>query len=170
MIERAQGCTLYDTDGNAYIDGVSSLWCTVHGHRHPAIDAAVRAQLDRVAHSTMLGLSHPGAAELAARLVAIAPPGLERVFYSDNGSTAAEVALKMAYQYWQQRGADAAHRVRLPARRLPRRHDRLGLGRRHRPLPRDVPPAAVRRPTRPSPATRPTCGGCSRRTASASRR
>jgi adenosylmethionine-8-amino-7-oxononanoate aminotransferase len=104
MIERGQGSMLYDTDGNAYIDGVSSLWCTVHGHRHPVIDAAVRAQLDRVAHSTMLGLSHPGAAKLAARLVEIAPPGLERVFYSDNGSTAAEVAVKMAYQYWQQRG------------------------------------------------------------------
>jgi adenosylmethionine---8-amino-7-oxononanoate aminotransferase len=104
LIERAEGCTLYDTDGNAYIDGVSSLWCNVHGHAHPAIDAAVRAQLDRVAHSTMLGLSHPGAALLAERLVALAPPGLERVFYSDNGSTAAEVAVKMAYQYWQHRG------------------------------------------------------------------
>jgi adenosylmethionine---8-amino-7-oxononanoate aminotransferase len=104
MIERGQGSMLYDTDGQAYIDGVSSLWCTVHGHGHPVIDAAVRAQLDRVAHSTMLGLSHPGAAKLAARLVEIAPPGLERVFYSDNGSTAAEVAVKMAYQYWQQRG------------------------------------------------------------------
>jgi len=104
LIERAEGCTLYDTDGNAYLDGVSSLWCTVHGHRHPRLDAAVRTQLDRVAHSTMLGLSHPGAAELAARLVALAPPGLQRVFYSDNGSTAAEVAVKMAYQHWQQRG------------------------------------------------------------------
>ena len=100
MIERAAGCMLYDTDGNEYIDGVSSLWCTVHGHRHPVIDAAVKAQLDRVAHSTMLGLSHPGAVELATRLAAIAPPGLERVFFSDNGSTAAEVAVKMAYQYW----------------------------------------------------------------------
>ena len=60
LIERGAGCTLYDTDGNAYLDGVSSLWCTVHGHRHPRIDAAIRAQLDRVAHSTMLGLSHPG--------------------------------------------------------------------------------------------------------------
>src|SRR5215217_3303773 len=97
MIERADGCTLYDTDGNAYIDGVSSLWCTVHGHRHPVIDAAVKAQLDRIAHSTMLGLSHPGAARLADR-------GLRRVFYSDNGSTAVEVAVKMAYQYWRQRG------------------------------------------------------------------
>jgi adenosylmethionine-8-amino-7-oxononanoate aminotransferase len=104
MIERGEGSMLFDTDGNAYIDGVSSLWCTVHGHRHPVIDAAIRAQLDRVAHSTMLGLSHPGAAELAARLVEIAPEGLSRVFYSDNGSTAAEVAVKMAYQHWQLRG------------------------------------------------------------------
>jgi adenosylmethionine---8-amino-7-oxononanoate aminotransferase len=104
MIERGKGSMLYDTDGNAYIDGVSSLWCTVHGHRHPVIDAAIRSQLDRIAHSTMLGLSHPGAAELAARLVGIAPDGLSRVFYSDNGSTAAEVAVKMAYQHWQLRG------------------------------------------------------------------
>jgi adenosylmethionine-8-amino-7-oxononanoate aminotransferase len=104
MIERGNGSTLYDTDGNAYIDGVSSLWCTVHGHRHPVIDAAVKAQLDRVAHSTMLGLSHPGAALLGDRLVQLAPRGLRRVFYSDNGSTAVEVAVKMAYQYWRQRG------------------------------------------------------------------
>jgi adenosylmethionine---8-amino-7-oxononanoate aminotransferase len=104
IIERGEGCVLYDTDANAYLDGVSSLWCNVHGHGHPAIDAAVRAQLDRVAHSTMLGLSHPAAIELAQRLVQITPPGLSRVFYSDNGSTAAEVALKMAFQYWRHRG------------------------------------------------------------------
>ncbi|MEA2223676.1 MAG: adenosylmethionine---8-amino-7-oxononanoate aminotransferase [Solirubrobacteraceae bacterium] len=104
IIERAQGCTLFDTDGNGYLDGVSSLWCNVHGHGHPAIDRAVREQLERVAHTTMLGLSHPGAIELADRLVALAPRGLERVFYSDNGSTAAEVALKMAFQYWRHRG------------------------------------------------------------------
>jgi adenosylmethionine---8-amino-7-oxononanoate aminotransferase len=104
IVARAQGCTLYDTDGNAYIDGISSLWCTVHGHAHPAIDAAVRAQLGRVAHTTMLGLTHQPAIELAQRLVEIAPPGLSRVFYSDNGSTAAEVALKMAFQYWRHRG------------------------------------------------------------------
>jgi adenosylmethionine-8-amino-7-oxononanoate aminotransferase len=104
VIERAQGTTLYDSDGNAYIDGVSSLWCNVHGHRHPAIDAAVRDQLDRVAHSTMLGLSHPPAIELAERLLALAPAGLTRVFYSDSGSTAVEVALKMAFQWWAQRG------------------------------------------------------------------
>src|ERR687896_762806 len=76
-------------------------------HRHPDIDAAIHEQVDRVAHSTMLGLTHPGAAELAARLVEIAPPGLSRVFYSESGSTAVEIALKMAFQYWQQRGESA---------------------------------------------------------------
>ena len=104
MIESAEGTELIDSEGRRYLDGVSSLWCNVHGHRHPAIDEAVRAQLDRVAHSTMLGLSHSGGAELAARLVEIAPPGLQRVFYSDSGSTAVEIALKMAFQYWQHRG------------------------------------------------------------------
>jgi len=104
IVERAAGCMLYDTEGNAYIDGTASLWCNVHGHAHPAIDAAVRDQLERVAHTTMLGLTHPPAIELAQRLVAIAPPGLSRVFYSDNGSTATEVALKMAFQYWRHRG------------------------------------------------------------------
>ena len=104
IIAHARGTTLYDTDGNAYVDGVSSLWCTVHGHRHPALDAAVRRQLDQVAHTTMLGLSHPAAIELGARLVDLAPAGLRRVFYSDSGSTAVEVALKMAYQWWAQQG------------------------------------------------------------------
>jgi adenosylmethionine-8-amino-7-oxononanoate aminotransferase len=104
MIQAAEGTDLIDTRGRRYLDGVSSLWCNVHGHRHPEIDAAVREQLDRVAHSTMLGLSHPGASELAARLTEIAPDGLSRVFYSDSGSTAVEVALKMAFQFWQHRG------------------------------------------------------------------
>jgi adenosylmethionine-8-amino-7-oxononanoate aminotransferase len=104
VIDHAEGTNLYDTDGNAYIDGVSSLWCNVHGHRHPAIDAAIRDQLGRVGHSTMLGLSHAPAIELAERLVAIAPAGLTRVFYSDSGSTAVEIALKMAFQWWAQRG------------------------------------------------------------------
>jgi adenosylmethionine-8-amino-7-oxononanoate aminotransferase len=102
VIESADGVWLTDAAGRRYIDGISSLWCNVHGHRHPGIDAAVRAQLERVSHSTMLGLSHPGAEELARRLVALAPPGLTRVFYSDSGSTAVEIALKMAFQYWQQ--------------------------------------------------------------------
>ncbi len=111
VIERGEGCYLIDADGKRYLDGHSSLWCNVHGHRHPVIDAAIREQIDRVSHSTMLGLSHPGAAELAARLVAIAPPGLSRVFYSDSGATAAEIALKMAFQYHQQRGGEHARRT-----------------------------------------------------------
>jgi adenosylmethionine---8-amino-7-oxononanoate aminotransferase len=110
IIDRAEGSWLFDTDGNAYLDGVSSLWCNVHGHRHPALDAAVRAQLDRVAHSTMLGLAHPAAIELAERLIAIAPAGLTRVFYSDSGSAAVEIALKMAFQWWAQRGAPERRR------------------------------------------------------------
>jgi adenosylmethionine-8-amino-7-oxononanoate aminotransferase len=109
-IERAEGAWLVDTEGRRYIDGVSSLWCNLHGHRHPHIDAAVREQLDRVAHSTTLGLSHPPADALARRLVEVAPgagsssrsPRLTRAFFSDSGSTAVEVALKMAFQYWQQ--------------------------------------------------------------------
>jgi len=104
VVDRAEGTNLVDTDGNVYIDGVSSLWCNVHGHRHPAIDAAIREQLDRVSHSTMLGLSHEPAIRLAQRLVAIAPDRLQRVFYSDSGSSAVEVALKMAFQWWAQRG------------------------------------------------------------------
>ena len=104
VIVAGDGCVLYDATGEAYLDGTSSLWCNVHGHRHPTIDAAIRAQLDRVAHTTMLGLSHPPAIELAERLVELAPPGLQRVFFSDNGSTANEIALKMAYQWHHQRG------------------------------------------------------------------
>jgi adenosylmethionine-8-amino-7-oxononanoate aminotransferase len=111
MIERGEGSYLIDDRGRRYLDGVSSLWCTVHGHRHPGIDAAVADQLGKVAHSTMLGLSHPGAAELAGRLVDLAPPGLSRVFYSESGSTAVEIALKMAFQYQQQRGGQHARRT-----------------------------------------------------------
>jgi adenosylmethionine---8-amino-7-oxononanoate aminotransferase len=111
MIERAEGAHLIGSDGRRYLDGTAALWCNVHGHRHPTIDRAVHEQLDRVAHSTMLGLSHPGAAELAARLIEIAPPGLTRAFYSDSGSTAAEIALKMAFQYQQQRGGEHTRRT-----------------------------------------------------------
>jgi adenosylmethionine-8-amino-7-oxononanoate aminotransferase len=102
IIERARGCLLVDTDGNEYIDGVSSLWCNVHGHRVPELDAAIREQLERVAHSTLLGIANVPAIQLARRLVELAPPGLNRVFFSDDGATAVEVALKMAFQYWRQ--------------------------------------------------------------------
>jgi len=103
IIERAQGCTLFDIDGRAYLDGVSSLWCNVHGHRHPKLDAAIREQLEKVAHVTSLGMSNPTTIELAKRLADIAPAGLDRIFFSDSGATSVEVALKMAFQYWQQR-------------------------------------------------------------------
>jgi adenosylmethionine-8-amino-7-oxononanoate aminotransferase len=111
MIERAEGSYLIDEEGRRYLDGVSSLWCNVHGHRHAGIDAAISKQLEKVAHSTMLGLSHPGAADLASRLVDLAPEGLSRVFYSESGSTAVEIALKMAFQYQQQRGGQHTRRA-----------------------------------------------------------
>ena len=107
VIASGKGCTLVDVDGKKYLDGVSSLWCNVHGHARKEINAAMKRQLDRVAHATFLGLSNPPAIELAERLVGIAPKGLTRVFYSDNGSTAVEVACKMAFQYWRQNGKPA---------------------------------------------------------------
>lgn len=102
IIEKAYGCTLVDIDGREFIDGVSSLWCNVHGHRHPQLNAAIHAQLDKVAHVTSLGMSNPTTICLARRLVDLAPTGLEHVFFSDDGATAVEVALKMAFQYWRQ--------------------------------------------------------------------
>jgi adenosylmethionine-8-amino-7-oxononanoate aminotransferase len=115
IIERAEGVYLYDLQGRRYLDGVSSLWCNVHGHRHPSLDAAVRAQLDRVAHTTLLGASHPSAIELARRLVERAPEGLTRVFFSDDGATAVEVALKLAFQYWRQKPDPEPSRTRFIA-------------------------------------------------------
>lgn len=105
IIEEARGCYLKDTDGIWYLDGVSSLWVNVHGHRKPEIDLAIARQMRKSAHSTLLGLAHPPAIDLARELVKIAPEGLGKVFYSDNGSTAVEIALKMAYQYWQHQGS-----------------------------------------------------------------
>ncbi len=103
IIERAHGCTLVDSAGNEFLDGTSSMWCNVHGHRNPRLDAALREQLKRVAHVTNLGMSNPTTIRLARRLVELAPPGLEHVFFSDSGASAVEVALKMAFQYWRQR-------------------------------------------------------------------
>src|SRR3954471_10172290 len=106
IIARAEGNELIDTDGRRYLDGVSSLWVNLHGHHRRELDDAVRAQLDRVAHTTLLGLGNVPSIELAERLVAVAPDGLQKVFYSDSGSTAVEVALKIAFQYQRQRGRD----------------------------------------------------------------
>jgi adenosylmethionine-8-amino-7-oxononanoate aminotransferase len=100
VITAADGMHLIDSDGHRYLDGVSSLWCNVHGHRVPEIDQAIRDQLGKVAHTTMLGLASEPAILLAERLVKLAPPGLTKVFYSDAGATATEVAFKLAAQYW----------------------------------------------------------------------
>src|SRR5512134_518979 len=94
VVDEADGVHLVDTLGNRFLDGISSLWCNVHGHRVPEIDAAIREQLDRVGHSTLLGLSSRPSIELARKLASLAPPGLTKVFYSDSGATAVEVALK----------------------------------------------------------------------------
>lgn len=104
VIERAEGNYLIDSDGRRYFDGVSSLWCNVHGHGRRELIEAIRNQLDAVAHTTMLGLTSVPATVLAKRLIELAPEGLRRVFYSDSGATAVEIALKMAFEYWQLRG------------------------------------------------------------------
>ncbi len=104
VIERGEGSYLIDTRGRRYLDGVSSLWVTVHGHRKKELDAVLIEQAGKLAHSTMLGLSNVPAVALAQKLVSIAPKGLEKVFYSDNGSTSVEIAVKMSYQYWQNVG------------------------------------------------------------------
>jgi adenosylmethionine-8-amino-7-oxononanoate aminotransferase len=104
IIVDGDGAYLIDIHGNRYLDGVSSLWCNVHGHRRPELDAALHAQANHVAHSTLLGLANVPSIVLAQRLAAIAPGRLTRVFYSDAGATAVEIALKIAFQYWQLRG------------------------------------------------------------------
>ena len=104
VIANGDGNYLVDRHGRRYLDGVSSLWCNVHGHRHPRLDRALREQMDRLAHSTFLGLTHEPGIRLAAELLEVVPPNLKRVFYSDSGSTAVEIALKQSFQYWQLTG------------------------------------------------------------------
>src|SRR5512140_310305 len=101
VVDRAEGVHLVDTLGNRYLDGVSSLWCNVHGHRVPEIDQAIRDQLDRVAHSTLLGLASTASIECAEQLLRWTPPGLTRVFFSDAGATSVEIAIKIAFQHHQ---------------------------------------------------------------------
>jgi adenosylmethionine-8-amino-7-oxononanoate transaminase len=96
----ASGVYLYTEDGRRILDGISSWWVNIHGHAHPALNAALAAQAARLEHVMFAGCTHPPAVDLAERLVSVLPPGLTRVFYSDNGSTAVEVAVKLAVQYW----------------------------------------------------------------------
>ena len=102
VVQSAAGCRLTDIHGNEVIDGVSSLWCNVHGHRHPALDRAIKDQVDLVSHVTNLGASQTRTIQLAKRLVDVTPAGLNHVFFCSDGANAIEVALKMAFQYWQQ--------------------------------------------------------------------
>lgn len=126
VIDRAQGVWLYDMDGRRYLDGVSSLWANIHGHRVPEIDRAIVKQLGRAAHSTYLGLAHEPGALLAKRLIECAPKGLNRVFYSDSGSEAMEIALKMAFQFWQQRKPHTPRKTKFVAFQNSYHGDTLG--------------------------------------------
>ena len=111
VITHGKGAWLYDSDGRRYLDGNSSIWTNIHGHAHPSINAAIASQLEQAAHTSFLGFTHPNAIELAERLCAFFPKdSLERVFFSDNGSTAIECALKMAIQYRMQTGEPERHR------------------------------------------------------------
>lgn len=109
VIKKGRGIYLYDSNGKRYIDGVSSLWTNVHGHRNRFLDLAIQRQLKKVAHTTFLGLTHEPGIRLAEAIIRIAPKNLRRVFYSDNGSTAVEVALKMAFQYHTQLSRTIRH-------------------------------------------------------------
>ena len=110
VVRRGDGCWLVDTSGRRYLDGVASLWANVHGHAHPRLDAALREQAGRLAHSTFLGLTHEPGVRLAEELCAVAPPGLSRVFYSEAGAAAVEVALRVALL--AQRHGDQPRRTR----------------------------------------------------------
>lgn len=111
IIERGEGCFLFDVEGNRYIDGVSSLWVNVHGHRKKQIDEAIQNQLGNIAHSTLLGAGNIPSVKLAEALLQVAPDNLAKVFYSDSGATSVEIALKMAFQYWQQKGGAAKNKT-----------------------------------------------------------
>ena len=109
IIARGEGVKLIDVNGKAYYDGFSSVWLNVHGHNVPELNQAITEQLEQIAHSTLLGMANVPSILLAEQLIRIAPPGLSKVFYSDNGATAVEISLKMAFQYWQNRGRTGKH-------------------------------------------------------------
>ena len=174
---RREGVRLQLADGRELIDGMSSWWCAIHGYRHPALDAAVREQLGRMAHVMFGGLTHEPAVRLAERLVELAPDGLERVFFADSGSVSVEVAIKLCLQFQRATRPSRAHAAADRARRLPRRHVRRDG--RLRPGRRDAQPVhrrAARARVRRAPArrlrrrARRALGGARRRAGRAARR
>lgn len=104
LIERGEGIKLFDDKGNFYYDTISSWWCNVHGHNHPKIKQAIKKQVDSLEHVLFAGFTHKPAIKLAEALVKLTKGKFQRVFFSDNGSTAVEVALKLSFQYWQNKG------------------------------------------------------------------
>ncbi|WP_301108406.1 aminotransferase class III-fold pyridoxal phosphate-dependent enzyme, partial [Sporosarcina sp.] len=110
IIASGEGVTVTDIHGNTYLDGYSSLWLNVHGHRKKELDEAIQTQLQSIAHSTLLGAANIPSILLAEKLVKLVPEKLTRVFYSDSGATSVEIAVKMAYQYWQNKGLEKKSR------------------------------------------------------------
>lgn len=126
VIERGDGVYLYDIRGNKYIDGVSSLWVNIFGHNNKEINEAVKEQIDKISHSTLLGLANVPSAILAQKLIEIAPDNLKKVFYSDSGSTSVEIALKVAFQYFKQKGAKFKNKKKIIAATSAYHGDTLG--------------------------------------------
>ena len=126
LIERGEGVYLYDIYGNKYIDGVSSLWVNVHGHNNPELNSALKEQLDKISHSTLLGLANVPSAVLAEKLIEIAPKSLKKVFYSDSGSTSVEIAVKVAFQYFRQKGPAYKNKKKIIAATSAYHGDTLG--------------------------------------------
>ena len=143
VIERAEGRELIDVDGRRYLDAISSLWVNTLGHRVPELDAALVAQAGKVAHSTMLGNGNTVVVELAEALAAVVPVDDPHFLFAADGAVAVEQALKIAFQYWVNRGVDGRTRVPRARRCVPRRHRRLALARRRRRVQRRLRPAVL---------------------------
>ncbi len=126
VIERGEGVYLYDIRGNRYIDGVSSLWVNIFGHNNRELNEAIKEQVDKISHSTLLGLANVPSAILAQKLIEIAPKNLKKVFYSDSGSTSVEIALKVAFQYFKQKGAKFKNKKKIIAATSAYHGDTLG--------------------------------------------